>query len=199
MDDIKQAYIELFEFNFVMSLLDFFNKNLQDKTIQGKNLTVVQSYHDKNLGYIPSSLALDILYRKNRSIGFGNSYGDIERVNDIIEIDGTIFEYRVQLNVYSNTRGENYKWCSILDEILKKGEIGIPLNTYLDNGSIKQSNIGNISYDFSIDVKNNPALPNVNTYDHRTIYEVKMTSLQQYRVNYNYMEIGDIIGHLKNI
>lgn len=199
MSDYKIPVIELFEYNFFLSLIDFLRNEIGDKIVNNKQLSITQSYFDKNISYKTPALTTEIMYRKNRSIGFGNFYGENETDTNIIEIDGTLFEYRVQLNVYSNSRGEIYKWNSILDEALRKGQLGISLNTYNDNGTIKQSNIGNISYDFSQDVKNNYMNPNIGTYDHHTIYEIKMTSLQQYKVVYDIMEIGDLIGQIKAI
>lgn len=196
----KISVIELMEFNFLMSLMDFFNKHFEDKIVHNKKMEVVQSYSDKNIIYVSPAFSVEILHRRNRSIGFNNYYGEVEINNDdIIEIDGTMLEYRVQLNVYSNTRGENHKWNSILDEILFIGSTkGIPLNTYNDNASIKQSNLGIINYDYDKDVKNNNIPPNSITYDFHTIYEVKMFALQQFRATYDIMEIENIDGELKN-
>lgn len=192
----KTPLIELMEFNTLMSLMDFFITGFEDKTINTKKIQVVQSYSDIINSYTSPALSIEILYRKNRSIGFGNYYGDIDNQTEIIEIEGTLFEYRVQLNVYSNTRGENYKWSSLLDDLLKNGEQGIPLNTYYDNGTIKQANIGTIEYDFSTDVKNNTHDPNINTHDFHMIYEAKMSALQQYRISYSPAELGNIVGEI---
>lgn len=194
---MKIPYIELFEYNFLLSLFDYFDNYFKDKTINGKEILVVQSYSDINIGYQVPALSIEILHRKNRSIGFGNYYGEIETEDNIIEIEGTNFEYRIQLNVYSSRRGENHKLSSMLDEALKLGESGIPLNTYHDNGDIKQANIGVIRYDYATDVKNNNMPPNIVTYNFHTIFEIKANSMQQYRTAYDYMELGNIIGKVK--
>lgn len=193
----KTPIIELMEYNTLLSLFDFFDENFKNVKVNNKEIKVVQSYSDRNIPYTSPSLSIEILYRKNRSIGFGDYYGDIENEDNIIEIEGTLFEYRVQLNVYSNTRGEIHKWSSLLDDILKRGERGISLNTYFDNGNIKQHGIGNIRYNFSNDVRVNNMPPNITTYDFHSIYEVKMTALQKYIATYNYIEIGDIIGNFR--
>lgn len=194
----KEPIIELMEFNFLMSLMDFFNKEFKDKEVHGKKVNVVQSYSDRHIPYISPAFSVEILHRKNRSIGFNNYYGELKSEDNIIEVDGTLLEYRVQLNVYSNTRGENHKWNSILDEILIYGSNGIPLNTYNDDASIKKSNIGIIDYDYSSDVKNNNMTPNAVSYDFHAIYEVKMMALQKYVAYYDIMEIDKIIGSFKN-
>lgn len=193
----KIPVIELFEYNVLMSLMDFFSTNLEDKKVHGKNIAVVQSYSDRHMKYISPSLTIEMLYRKNRSIGFGNFIKEEFRENSIIDFEGVLMEYRVQLNVYSNTRGENHKWCSILDDVLKNGEFGIPLNTYLDNGNIKQKEVGKITYDYSSDIKNNNLAPSIVTYDFHTIYEVKMFAIQLYQILYEYAELGNIIGEIK--
>lgn len=198
---MKEAYIELMDYNVLLSLLEYFQTSMDPYTINGKKINISSSYSDIKNKYIVPAISLEILYRKNRSIGFNNFYGD-QYVDDefgasIVEIDGTMFEYRIQMNVYSNTRGENYKWASILDQVLKNGESGIPINTYDDGGNIKQSAIGNMDYDFSQDIKSNGMNPNIETYDFHTIYEIKSTALQKYTVRYDMMEIGNIIGKLK--
>lgn len=191
---MKEPFIELMDYNALLSLISYFENSFEGKTIHSKPMTVVQSYSDISADFIVPSMSVEILYTKNRSIGFGDYYGEIDNNTEIIEIEGTIMEYRVQLNVYSNTRGENLKWSSLLNDILKNGEDGIPLNTYNDNGTIKDSNIGKIKYHFSSDIKNNPMNPNIKTYTFHNIFEIKMVSLQQYRISYSPAEIGTIIG-----
>lgn len=197
MGERKVPVIELMEYNTLLSLFDFFSENFKDVRVNNKKIEVMQSFSDRNIAYRTPAFSIELLYRRNRSIGFGDYYGDIDTKDRIIEIEGTIFEYRVQLNVYSNTRGEIHKWSSILDEILKNGEEGIPLNTYYDNGQVKQANIGNISYNFSSDVRSNNMVPNIVTYDFHTIYEVKMKALQQYTVAYDIMDAINIIGKVE--
>jgi len=189
--------IELLEYNYLLSLFDFFETNFSNKIVHGKKMSIVQSYSDISEEYETPALTLEILHRKNRALSFNNYLYNIEDDNGISEIEGNLLEYRVQLNVYSNTRGENHKWSSILDMALKKGEKGIPLNTYLDNGNLKSENLGIITYDYSTDVKNNNMMPNIVTYDFHTIYEVKMGVIQEFKMDYNYMEIGNIISKLK--
>src|SRR5690554_1556763 len=162
---MKTPFIEYFEYNFFMSLMDFFYNQLKNKTINNKQIEIVQSFFDKDLPYKSPAISLEIMYRKNKSIGFGNYYGDIEKEDCVIEIEGTIFEYRVQINVYSNTRGESYKMSSLLDDVLKIGESGIDFNIYEDSGLIKENKLGIIRYDFSSDVKSNIMPPNIVTYD----------------------------------
>ena len=197
----KIPLIPLMEYNVIMSLLDYFNRELNNYDVDGKKISVVASYSDIKNKYKVPALSIEILYRKNRSIGFGNFYGDAEmeinNENKIVEIDGTLLEYRIQFNVYSNTRGDNYKWCSILDEVLKNSEQSIPINAYDSRGNIVDSKVGNISYDYASDVKNNSFNPNIETYDHHTIYELKALSLQKYTITYDMMELGNIIGKLK--
>lgn len=195
---MKVPVIELLEYNFLISLLDYFKTSLDNVKIHNKNINIIQSYSDKHNNYILPALSAEVLYRKNRSIGFGNLLAEEDNSFESIEIEGTLMEYRVQLNVYSNTRGENYKWCSIIDDVLKNGEQGIPLNTYNDNGSIKQQSIGIIDYDCSKDVKLNNLIPNVVSYDFHTIYEIKMNVVQTYKISYDIMEFGDIIGEKIN-
>lgn len=194
---MKVPVIELVEYNTIMSLLNFFIESFKDKKVHGKDIKIVQSYSDKHLSYVSPAMSIELLHRKNRSLGFGNFLFEEYNEFNIFEIEGALLEYRVQLNVYSNTRGEIHKWCSILDDILKNGENGISLNTYLDSGSIKQQNIGLIEYDYAKDVRNNNFSPNVVSSDFHTIYEVKMNVIQQYKIAYEYAELGDIIGNLK--
>jgi hypothetical protein len=198
---MKVSYIELMDYNVLSSLIDYFSTSINTYSVNGKNVDVIPSFMDVKLPYKVPSISLEILYRKNRSVGFGSFYGDeeltVDSIAKIAEVEGTLMEYRIQFNVYSNTRGENHKWSSILDEVLKNGEFGIALNTYLDNGNIKQAAIGDISYDYSSDVKNNAMNPNIKTYDFHTIYELKCSALQKYKVIYDYMELGNIIGQLK--
>jgi hypothetical protein len=197
----KISYIELMDYNVLLSLLDYFNSNIKDYSVSGKTIEMVPSYMDIKIPYKVPAISMEILYRRNRSVGFGSYYGDeeiiVDNVAKIAEIEGTIMEYRIQFNVYSNTRGENHKWSSILDEVLKNGELGIDLNTYLDNGNIKQAAIGDITYDFSTDARSNMMNPNIKTYDIHNIYELKCSALQKYNMIYDYMELGDIIGKLK--
>lgn len=197
----KEAVIELMEYNVAMSLINFLKTKLSSYLISNKSVEVYSSYADIKIPYKVPAIAAEILYRKNRSIGFGNFYGDVEVVEGgktiILETEGVLYEYRIQLNVYSNTRGENYKWCSILDGVLKNGESGIDINVYDDKGAIKQSSVGNLDYDFASDVKNNGMNPNIETYDFHTIYEVKSTALQKFSERFDIMEIGNIIGKLK--
>lgn len=194
---MKSPVIELVDFNVLMSLMNYFTDNFKDVKVHNKDMLVVQSYSDKHIAYASPSMSIELLHRKNRSIGFNNFLYEESNDFNVLEFEGTLLEYRVQLNVYSNTRGENHKWCSLLDDILKNGEDGIPINTYFDNGSIKQSNIGSLDYDYSIDVKNNNLEPNVVSYDFHTIYEIKMTAIQKYMITYDYAEIKDIIGTIK--
>lgn len=198
---MKIPYIELLEYNTNLSLLDYFTQEFSTRTVNNKNIEVVSSFGDISNPYIVPALSLEILYRRNRSIGFGNIYGEeeviVEEEEKVVEVEGTLMEYRIQFNVYSNTRGENLKWSSILDEALKNGENGIALNTYLDNGNIKQNSIGDINYDYAQDVRNNVMNPNIRTYDFHTIYELRCEALQKYKMFYDYMELGSIIGQLK--
>lgn len=198
---MKETIIELMEYNVAMSLIDFLKVSLTPYKVHNKNIDIYSSYADIKIPYKVPAIAAEILYRKNRSIGFGNFYGDVEIIENnktlIMEIEGTLYEYRIQLNVYSNTRGENYKWCSILDDVLKNGEKGISINTYDDKGIVKTSAVGNMDYDYSQDVKSNGMNPNIESYDFHTIYEVKSTALQKFVEKYDIMEIGNIIGKLK--
>jgi hypothetical protein len=194
----KMPIIEFIDYNFTMSLIDFFTKKFEGHSVFNKQLAIVQSYFDKNLSYVSPSLSIEIMYRKNRSLGFNNFIYDIQENDNILEFEGNLLEYRVQLNVYSNTRGEIYKWCSILDNILKNGDYGIPLNVYLDNGDIKQDSAGLIEYDYSNDIKNNHLQPNVVSYDFHTIYEIKMNVVQLHKAILEYAEIGSINSELKN-
>jgi hypothetical protein len=196
-DALKTAVIEFMDYNILLSLIDYFSNDLQDKQIHGQNISVVQSYSDNSIKYTTPSVSIEILYRKNRTLAFGDFLGDIVSDDSIIEIDGLSFEYRVQLNVYSNTRGGIHKWSSLLDETLVKGDSGIPINTYHDNGDIKQANIGWITYSYSGDVKNNNNVPNAMTYDFHTIFEVKMNAIQLYTITYDIIKL-DADGDLKN-
>jgi hypothetical protein len=145
---------------------------------------------------VSPAISLELLHRKNRSIGFSNFLYESDGENGFLEFEGVILEYMVQLNVYSNTRGEIHKWCSIIDTILKNGESGIPLNTYNNNGSIKLAAAGVLDYEYD-EVKNNNLIPNVITSDFHTIFDVKITAVQQYSDTYDIAELGDIIGNLK--
>lgn len=192
----KTPIIELMDYNALMSLISYFSDKIKDITVHNKSINVYQSYSDKHMEYISPSISIELLHRKNRSIGFSNFLYDTIEENKFLEFEGVILEYMVQINVYSNTRGEIHKWCSILDDILKNGEQGIPLNSYTDNGNIKQSSVGTLDYDYS-DIKNNNLIPNVITSDFHTIYDVKMTAIQQYKVIYDVSEIGDVYGKNK--
>lgn len=191
----KQPVIELMEYNVLMSLVNYFSNLIKDFKVHNKSINVYQSYSDKSMQYLSPSMSLELLHRKNRSIGFGSFLYEKVEENNFLEFEGVLLEYMVQLNVYSNTRGEIHKWCSILDDILKNGEQGIPLNSYTDSGNIKQTSIGQIDYDYDEDVKNNNMIPNVMTYDFHTIYDIKMTAIQQYKIVYDIAEIGNIIAN----
>lgn len=193
---MKIPVIELVDYNVLLSLLEYFIAYFKDKNIHNKKMNIVQSFSDKHISYISPALSIELLYRKNRTLGFGNYVDVIEEQDKTLEIEGLMLEYRVQLNVYSNTRGEVHKWCSIIDDALFNNEDGIPLNTYNDNGTIKQNDIGKIKYNLD-DIKNNNLAPNVISSDFHTLYEIKMNIIQQYTIAYDYMEISNIIGNLK--
>lgn len=195
---MKTPLIEFLEYNFLLSILDYFNKEFQEIQINGNTLKVFQSNRDPHFKYVNPALAIEIMYRRAKSVGFNNYLGTEEDINTDTEIEGTLFEYRVQLNVYSNTRGENYKWCSLLDEVLKLGESNIPLNIYNDDATIKYANIAEIAYDYSKDVRNNSMPPNIMTYDFHTIYEWKVEVLQEYKEQFELMLGYDLKGNLKN-
>jgi hypothetical protein len=149
------------------------------------------------MAYNSPAISIELLHRKNRSIGFGSFLYESVVENNFLEFEGVMLEYMVQLNVYSNTRGEIHKWCSIIDDILKNGEQGIPLNSYNDNGSIKQSSVGILDFDYDEDVKNNNLIPNVISSDFHTIYDIKINAIQQYRIVYEISELGNITGEFK--
>lgn len=193
---MKRPVIELLEYNFLVSLLDYLGKSFNNIEVNGKSMQVVQAYSDPHIAYISPSLSVEILNRKNRKLAFSGYLGEVQEDDAVTEIEGMLMEYRVQLNVYSNTRGENHKWNSILDNILKIGEVGIPLNAYHSNGEIKQESVGRIEYDFDDDIKNNNLSPSVMTYDFHTIYEIKIDVIQSYIEDYDYAEIGEIVGQL---
>jgi hypothetical protein len=192
----RDVVIELVDFNVLMSLVHNFKNYFADKKIHNKNMKIVQSYSDKHFAYSSPALSTELLYRKNRAVAFGNIMGEDIQETKILDIEGLILEYRVQLNVYSNTRGENHKWCSILDDVLYEGESGIPLNTYNDNGTVKQNAVGLIKYSLD-DIRNNNLVPNVISSDFHTIYEIKMNVVQQYTISYDIAEIENIVGKLK--
>lgn len=192
----KEVVIEYIDYNVLLSIMDYFIDYFKDKKVHNKSTAIVQSYSDPNIEYTSPSISVEILHRKNRSLGFNNFIGETNGVDTVVEFDGINFEYRVQINVYSNTRGGNHKWSSLLDDSLAKGDSGLPLNTYNDDGSVKQAGIGKISYDYSSDVTNNNQIPNINTYDFHTLYEVKMNAIQLYKATYEYIKI-DIEGSLK--
>jgi hypothetical protein len=187
----KTPIIELMDYNTLMSLINFFSENIKNLKVHNKSINVYQSYSDKHMPYLSPSISIEILHRKNKSIGFGNFLYDKIEENTFLEFEGVLLEYMVQINVYSNTRGEIHKWCSLLDDILKNGEQGIPLNSYTDSGIIKQQSVGTLSYEYG-DIKNNNLMPNVITSDFHTIYDVKMTAIQQYKIIYDISEIGSI-------
>lgn len=193
----KIPVIELMDYNVLMSLLDYFSKNMKNYTVSNKNINVYQSYSDKHMQYASPAMSIEVLHRKNKSIGFNSFFYENSDDNNIFEFDGTILEYSIQLNVYSNTRGEIHKWCSILDSVLKNGEEGIPLNTYNDNGTIKEIAIGSLDYVYSNDVKTNNLEPNVISYDFHSIFEIKILSIQKYKAIYDYAQIGIITGNFK--
>jgi hypothetical protein len=197
MEAIKKAVIEYIDYNVLISIMDFLYEKFENEEVNGQKTTIVQSYSDSNIKYTSPSISVEILHRKNRSLSFGNYLGDIDLVNSIIEVDGINFEYRVQLNVYSNTRGGNHKWSSLLDEALASGDSGITLNTYHDNGDVKEAGIGYITYNYASDVTNNNQVPNINTYDFHTIFEVKISVIQLYKSIYSIAKL-DIEGDLKN-
>jgi hypothetical protein len=190
----KVPVIELMDYNVLMSLINYFSDNIKDYKVHGKSVNIYQSYSDKHMAYTSPAMSLELLHRKNRSIGFSSFLYDSVDENNFFEFEGVLLEYMVQLNVYSNTRGEIHKWSSILDDILKNGEQGIPINTYNDNGSIKQSSVGMLDFDYDKDVRSNNLIPNVITSDFHTIYEVKITAIQQYKISYSVSEIGDLIN-----
>lgn len=192
----KIPVIELMDYNTLMSLIQFFSDNIKDIQVHGKNINVYQSYSDKHMPYISPAISIELLHRKNRPLGFSNFLYEADTENGIVEFEGVFLEYMVQINVYSNTRGEIHKWCSVLDDILKSGEVGIPLNTYTDSGVIKSSSIGVLDYNYS-EVKNNNLIPNVITSDFHSIFDVKITAIQKYSTSYEVGEIGDIIGILQ--
>lgn len=202
MNDFDKHYpvIEFIEYNVTTSLIDFFQKFFLDKQINNKKITIGMSYSDKNLVYKSPAIAIEIMYRKNRKIAFGDYYGEIYTEDKFIELKASLLEYRIQFNLYSNSGGENLKLSSLLDQALRYGDLtgGIPVNIYNDRGIITKPNVGFIGYDYSSDVKNNPMHPNIVTYDYYTIYEVKMNFIQKDAIEYNYMELGNIIGELKN-
>ena len=193
----KVPVIELMDYNTLMSMISYISTNIENITVHNKNINVYQSYSDKHMPYVSPAISIELLHRKNRSIGFGSFLYEKMVENNFLEFEGVILEYMVQLNVYSNTRGEIHKWCSIIDDILKNGEDGIPLNSYSDNGSIKQSSVGVLDFDYDKDVRNNNLIPNVVSSDFHTIYDIKMTAVQQYSIAYDISEIGDIIGEIK--
>jgi hypothetical protein len=194
---MKIPVIELMDYNVLTSMVDFFSNQLKDITILNKKINVVQSYSDKHNKYISPSMSIEILHRKNKSIGFNNFFYEEDNGNNILEFEGTLLEYSIQLNVYSNTRGEIHRWCSILDGILKNGEDGIPLNTYYDNGNIKEIAVGSLDYDYSTNIKNINLEPNVISYDFHSIFEIKLTAIQKYKVVYDILDIVNITGKLK--
>jgi hypothetical protein len=195
---MKESVIEYIDYNLLISLLDYFTEFFNNKQVHGKNLNIVQSYSDNHNAYESPSMSIELLHRKNRSIGFGGGFVyDSYEEDNIFEFEGALLEYRVQINVYSNTRGEIHKWCSIIDDALKNGERGISVNTYQDNGDLKESNMAVIKFDYDNDVKNNNMQPNVMTYDFHSIYEVKMDLIQLFRLTFSYAELGNIIGKLK--
>lgn len=195
---MSEPLIEFLEYNFLTSLVDFFQQKFKDKTVNNNNITVVQSFSDKSNPYVSPSITIELLHRKNRSIGFQNYFGDIDNNTNIEEIEGTILEYSVQINVYSNTKGSILRWSSLLDNQLKEFEGNIPLNIYDEKGNINQSNIGTIDFDYSKDVKNKHLEPNIMTYDFHSIYEIKMSLLQKYSTVYGIIEQNNLYPNPKN-
>jgi hypothetical protein len=200
-DDIMKPRIELLEYNLLISLVDYFENYFKDVTSDGRTIEVAPSFFSRNLAYLnPPAMSIEIMYRKNRAIGFGNDIGDEDRGLNIIDVKGLLLEYRMQLNVYSKTGMDILKWTSLLDDALMKGDTpGIPINAYLANGSLKEANVGIISYNYATDVKTNPMPPNINTYDFHNIFEAKMNVIQKYDTFYEPMELGDIIGIIKSL
>jgi hypothetical protein len=185
---MKESIIEFMDYNVLISLIDYFSKNIEGKTVNNKSVSVYSSYSDKHMPYISPAMSIELLHRKNKSIALNNFLGekvDIDE-NKLNEIEGVFLEYTVQLNVYSNTRGEIHKWCSILDDILKIGEDGIPLNCYTDSGIIKKDNMGTLDY-FYTDIKNNNLIPNIVSYDFHSFFEIKIRALQQYQSIFDLM------------
>lgn len=185
------------DYNVLMSLINYFSDKIKDYTVNNKPVNIYQSYSDKHMPYISPAMSIELLHKKNKSVGFSSFLYDIDIQTNFLEYEGVLLEYMVQLNVYSNTRGEIHKWCSILDGILKNGEQGIPLNSYRDNGETKQYSVGTLDYVYDRDVKNNNLIPNVITYDFHSIYELKLQALQKYKIVYDITEIGSIIGNNK--
>jgi hypothetical protein len=194
---MKESVIEYIDYNFLISLLDYFTIFFNNKKVHNKSLNIVQSYSDNHNSYNSPAMSIEILNRKNRAIGFGSFAYELYEEDNIVEFEGALLEYRVQLNVYSNTRGEIHKWCSILDDALKNGESGISINTYADNGDLKESKLGIATYDYAQDIKNNNLQPNVMTYDFHSIYDVKIDLVQLYSIAFDYAELGNITGKLK--
>jgi len=190
--------IEFLEYNFLLSLIDYFQKALDGKVVNNQSIIVIQSFSDKSNPYTSPSISIEILHRKNRSIGFQDYFGDIDNNTDIEEIEGTKLEYTVQINVYSNTRGSIHKWSSLLDNQLKiASKESIPLNIYDDNGNIIKSSERFIDFDYSKDVTNKNMEPNVMTYDFHTIYEIKMSVLQLFGEANEIIEKNNINSEVK--
>lgn len=186
---MRQTVIEFMDYNVLISLIDYFNTNIQGQSVNGKTANVYSSYSDNHMPYVVPAISIELLHRKNHPLAINNFF--YEQVNtdtnQVYEFEGVFLEYMVQLNVYSNTRGEIHKWCSIMDDILKNGEYGIPLNCYMDNGTIKQPNVGTLDYYYA-DIKNNNLIPNVVSYDFHSFFEIKIKTIQQYKVLYDLME-----------
>lgn len=194
----QNVLVEFLEYNYYLSVIDYIRKKVKDRKVNGKDIYVSSSHKDPHLSYKTPALSIEIMYRRNRNIGYQNYLGNYNVNGDSIDVEGVLFEYRVQLNVYSNTRGENYKWCSILDELLKEGEDGIPLNIYNDDGTIKKDNVTTIKYLYAEDVRNNTMPPNIVTYDYHTIYEWKNTVVQEYNYVYGLIKDNTVDGDLNN-
>lgn len=194
----QNVLVEFLEYNYYLSVIDYIRKKVKDRKVNNKEIYVSSSHKDPHLSYKTPALSIEIMYRRNRNIGYQNYLGNYNVNGDSIDVEGVLLEYRVQLNVYSNTRGENYKWCSILDELLKEGEDGIPLNIYNDDGTIKKPNVTTIKYLYAEDVRNNTMPPNIVTYDYHTIYEWKNSVVQEYNYIYGLIKDNDVNGEINN-